>query len=398
MTPSSIAIVSDAHLGPGARAARSCSAVASLVAACSARELCFNGDLFQLSAVAPGNHPGRFLGALFEACPALKASLRARLGAGAPVVLVAGNHDASISRPEFRRTLLEALGLLDSAPLSVAPWFLRRGDLHIEHGHLYDPDNAPSHPLVAWSPATEGIGTALTRRFLVPFGALEFLHAHECTPWSALSRTVRLYGHRAPRVIVGYFWTAFNLWAEAGHSVARERERVEGSALLARQAAAAGVDVTVIERLLQVAPQPTHLDRTETFFRLYLDRSLAAGLAICGLLGWAAGAGLVTGGVSLASAGYVLTSVARSPSRYRGLLEVRLRQAAEQIAELSRARWVILGHSHIVDRGPSYINPGSFAHTDGHPYVIVRDGLCPEVRSAFQDCELKDPGTGPPSR
>ena len=70
--------------------------------------------------------------------------------------------------------------------------------MHVEHGHAYDPDNAPTHPLVVPSVATEPLGVALTRRFLAPNRAFDFAHATEITPFEALARAARVFGTRMP--------------------------------------------------------------------------------------------------------------------------------------------------------------------------------------------------------
>src|SRR5690606_21193980 len=98
----------------------------------------------------------------------------------------------------------------------VSPWFVRRGGVHIEHGHLWDRDNAPLHPLDDWSAATEPLGVALMRRFVARRGALEFAHAHDTTPVAGLARAFALYRFRAPLVIAQYFATAGALCFEAG--------------------------------------------------------------------------------------------------------------------------------------------------------------------------------------
>ena len=79
----------------------------------------------------------------------LALALREHLRGGAGVTLIAGNHDAAAATPEMRRRCFCSLELVDEAKLEVSPWFVRRGRVHLEHGHLYDPDNAPAHPLVA---------------------------------------------------------------------------------------------------------------------------------------------------------------------------------------------------------------------------------------------------------
>ena len=154
---------------------------------------------FQPVARSEGARPGR---KHRRRCSApheeLRASLRAQLAAGHPVTLVPGNHDADVARAGMRDALLGWLELGEDAPLDVVPWFVRRDGVHVEHGHVYDPDNAPTHPLVPPAPDTEPLGVALTRRFLAPNQAFDFAHATEITPLDALIARGRVFGARMP--------------------------------------------------------------------------------------------------------------------------------------------------------------------------------------------------------
>src|SRR5690606_30713124 len=118
--------------------------------------------------------------------PALRSALSAHLARGDAIRILAGNHDAALARPRVRAALLAALELTAEAPLEIVPWFLRRGAVHVEHGHLFDPDNAPAHPLVVPAGLTEPLGVAITRRLLRPHRALAFVHEHDTTPLRAM--------------------------------------------------------------------------------------------------------------------------------------------------------------------------------------------------------------------
>ena len=102
---------------------------------------------------------------------------------------------------EPRRVLHEmGLDLPESVPLTTFPWFIRRAGVHIEHGHFYDPDNAPNHPLSQWDHRTEPLGVALTRRFIAPNGAMMFAGAYQVTPMAGFMQVLSEYRLRAPLV------------------------------------------------------------------------------------------------------------------------------------------------------------------------------------------------------
>ena len=191
------------------------------------------------------------------------------------LTLLAGNHDASTMREELRPRLLEMLGLDLAAPFENLSWFIRRGPVHIEHGHVHDPDNAPAHPLAAWSPETEPLGIALTRRFLSPNDAFTFAHAHHTTPLQGLTHTFKTFGLRAPWMVIHYFATSGRLAAEAAVPERMGAVKARGSAALADFAKHSGLSEDTLRELLGRVPRPTHEDFRDTFFRLYFDRVLA---------------------------------------------------------------------------------------------------------------------------
>lgn len=366
-----LVVLSDVHLshraGPGLPRD-----LGRLIAAHGGHEIVLAGDVFDLSHAPPSADPADSLLDLLRPHAELRSAVRAHLSAGHRLTLVAGNHDAAATVPSVQRALLDWLELSRQAPLTVTPWFVRRGSVHIEHGHLYDPDNAPTHPLAPWSPHTEPLGIALTRRFLAPNDVSAFMHAHETTPLAGFLRTFRVYGLRAPLIVARYFATAIRLCGEAGRQPGLDEEQVQGARSIADFARDAGLSADLLHELSVARPTPTHHDLQSTFMRLYFDRIVAT--LVLGSAAAAAVAGSVAGaGLAAVSAAYLGYSLSRGTSRYTGLPERRLRDAAAHIAGATGAELVVFGHTHIEDEAPAYLNSGSFAYSrrPGRPYLWI---------------------------
>ncbi len=375
-----LVVLSDVHLSHGGPAAPA-QALARLVATHPGHEIVLDGDVFDLSVDPPARDPAESVTTLLAPHAELRARLREHVARGDALVIVAGNHDAATARPAVRQALLASLELAGDAPLATSPWFLRRGNVHIEHGHAWDPDNAPTHPLAPWSYETEPLGIALTRRFLAPNGALAFAHAHETTPVDGLLRTFRLFGARAPWVVARYFSTAARLTLEAGRHAGFELERILGAEHVEPFSSHVGLDAALLHELADCRPAPTHHRFRDTFMRLYFDRIIASVVATAG-----GAAGLALGsvplvGIAALSAGYVAASVVTGGGRYDDGAVTRLREAAAHVAELTDAALVIFGHTHHEDEAPRYLNTGSFSFSrSGHPYVVIEDNGVAERR------------------
>lgn len=371
----SLVVLSDTHLRHDSRL-ELIDALARLVEAHPGAEIVLAGDVFDLSLEVRGTEPALWLSGLLERHGRLGSTLREHVRTGGKVTLIPGNHDAIVVDDRMREALLGRLELTADAPLEVSPWFIRRGDVHVEHGHLYDPDNAPVHPLALWSPLTEPIGVALMRRFVGPVGATAFAHNDNTTPARALARAFRVYGLRAPAMIARYFYTAAGLCLQAGGAAGQAAaiERAEGQERLADFAATLGLEPDGLGALLDVVPRPTQLSRRDTFMRLYFDRVVTTLLLLGGGLAGLAGKRLALG-VASVSAGYLLGSLTSGGSRYDGRPRERLRDAADSLRELTGARLVLMGHTHYEDERPGYFNTGSFAYPEqglsGRPYVVV---------------------------
>ncbi len=365
-------IVSDLHLDRGVDTAVTRD-LAELIATHPGHEFVLNGDVLNLSTEPSGFEPTSAVEAYLADKTVLLHSLRDHLLRGDPVTVLAGNHDAVLGTSAVEHTLRRLLAVDRAAPLACLPWFARRGRVHVEHGHLYDADNAPNHPLVAPTWRTEPLGIAITRRFLAPHRALEFCHRHDTTPMAGLRRVFALYGPRAPKVVLGYFAYAARQCRSAWHKRRLLAEQVEGQQQLAAYAAAQRVDPGAVSRLLEDIPRPTHHRLRRTFARLYLDRVVASVGSVSGAAVLVAGAPM--SGLLLAGAGttYLGASLARGKNRYAGLVELALRDAALRIVDATGAETVVMGHTHDEDYTPVYVNTGSFAYPNepGRPFVQV---------------------------
>ena len=377
-----IIVTSDLHLSAEASAG-TVRDLTRLMDEHAGHELILAGDVFNLSWEAPGRSAADAVLALLGEYPVLESTLRTHLSSGAPVTLLAGNHDAGLMSADVRDALLSRIGLAKSAPLEIAPWFVRRGGVHIEHGHFYDPDNAPAHPLAEWSPQTEPLGIAVTRRFVRPSGAYQFSHAHETTPLAGIAKAFRVYGARTPLIIAQWFQVAGRICLETRDKHRFDAERSAGEAALERFAELVELQPEVLRKLLDSGADPTHEDFRKTFMRLYFDRvfaSMGLMLSSAAYLAWKSRA---VGLAGLLAGLYLIQSVQRTGSRYSDLPEERLRSAAQSVRDLTGAEGVIFGHTHHVDQVPGYANSGSFGYSQhGRPYVLADERGALSVRRA----------------
>lgn len=357
-------------------------------------EVVLAGDIFDLSldgAEVPVHESlSRALGPHTE----LVGALRDSVSSGQKITFVPGNHDSGLDDKTAQLTLKRLLCAPNDSAVEVNSWFLRRGDVHIEHGHLYDPDCAPDHALCPPSLQSEGLGTALMRRFVSPNDALVFAHKNGTTPVSGLIRAFQEWGPRAPLVILNYFRTAAALCAESvTHRELIAQRKSLGGARLEAQAELTGLSEDALKSMLACAPTPTHHGFLSLFHRLYFDRilagcSLAAGLGLltaAGLGGAALTSPLFTGSGSLTTSGALLSSLGGGyllksrdkKKRYAGTVVGQLGEAAKQVKEITQSKLVIFGHTHVeVDEG-GYVNLGSFGYgKPKRPYLLVATDGC----------------------
>ncbi len=376
-----LVIASDVHLRHGG-SHDTAQALSRLIAQHPGHEIVLSGDIFNLSCDEPERNPVESVLHMLEPHRDLRQAIRHHLAAGAPLTLLAGNHDAATMLAELRPALLGRLDLDLGAPFENLPWFIRRGGVHVEHGHVYDPDNAPTHPLWYGGPGTEPLGVALTRRFLAPNDAFDFAHEHEVTPVAGLTKAFRLFGLGTPKIVYRYFQTAATLCWEAATDRGVNEVRRQGEAHLPESAERIDIPEEVLRALLQRLPQPTHHDPRDTFYRLYFDRVIASVSSITGI-----GIGALLRSRSalmlgFLAAGYLFGSVRKTPNRYAELPVERLREAARAVRQITRADLVVFGHVHVEDTLPGYMNSASFTYyeTPGRPYVYVDEKGIPDRR------------------
>jgi UDP-2,3-diacylglucosamine pyrophosphatase LpxH len=380
-------VVGDLHLrGDGDR--EPARALAALLSREPAADVVFAGDSLDLAA-EPAATAASGAEQILAGAPDLARAIAERAARGINTTFIAGNHDGAIAHPDTTAAIHRALGL-DPAHrdrVRTESWFHRPGDgIHIEHGHVFDPDGAPTHPLAPV--ARDDVGISILRRFIVPVGG-HFLVAHNAeAPLPLLMRVIRTYGPTAPLVISRYVFTALSTWLESGDAFPLAGDREEGDRRLHAYASQVGLDRETLERLLEAHATPTRARRTATFLRLYLDRVLATTAVLSGTTAGIAGAAmgssnLALGGVSVAAVGALSLSASLlvGVNRYHGRAQRALALGAERAAEITGAKTVILGHVHVDESGPRYRNTASFAFGKGHPYLeIERDG---SVHRAF---------------
>jgi UDP-2,3-diacylglucosamine pyrophosphatase LpxH len=369
-----------AHEGSDATA----SAVARLLANHPGQEVVLAGDVFGLSSDPPDRDPVESVCRLFGAYPEFSAALRTHVSHGGPLHLMAGNHDAALTRPGMRSAILAQFELSEAAPLTIVPWFLRRESVHIEHGHLWDPDNAPVHPLAPWSSETEPLGVALTRQFVAPYRAWQFAHAHETTLLEGLSRAYRIFGKRMPWLVFHYFLAAGQICTRTLNNQDLERALSQGRLAMGQEAEHWELPPAVLEHLVHAAPTPTHTEFRRTFLRLYFDR-VSAALGLGFGAAWALTALSPVGlALALGSGSYLSLNVRRTGKRYQNRPIQFLREGAEVVRSITSAKLVVFGHTHVAENGAAYANAGSFGYPQpgrGRPYLVVDPKGSAEARS-----------------
>ncbi len=325
----------------------------------------FAGDFFDLSADA-GRSRGsaRDLVSGFEAHPRARAALAKHVERGGELVFLAGNHDPEIS----------SVGDFFPRGVRVSPWFFRDGGLHVEHGHLYDPDNAPAHPLAS---ARGTLGVHFVEEFIAKTGAFAYLNANDKTPLELFWNAFRWYGRRGPFVVYTYFEAAFAALAKSGRywDGARDAERAEAS--LSRFLEDAGVDEATTRALMDERATPTMTSLRDTIARLYLDRVTATVSILAGLGAFAVGRRKLAAVLGAAGLAGLVWSWSRGHDRYGGKVPARLDEAADRVRRATGADLVVFGHAHEVADRDGYSNTASFAFprgVPGRPFLEISNG------------------------
>jgi predicted phosphodiesterase len=366
-----ILVIGDLHLGPANPAGTEAAAVSLLERHSGCEWVCL-GDLFDLSADISQLSAEQAIITQLERFAPLTRALRRQLAANSAVTLVVGNHDAELGSAGARQHILAYLDLPSSAALSIEPWWIRRANLHLEHGHVWDPDNAPIHPLTATRHDNEPLGVALTRQVLAPTGAFQFSHAHQTTPLEGLIRALNELGWHAPEVILRYFVTGARIFWRAASGVHDATWRA-GERAIDNYAREQGLLPAVIEQLTRSRPTPRHASAAATFARLYFDRALATVVGVASTA--AAAVERSPNYLIVAAAGLLYLGFSRGDRarRYSASLVERVESAALGIRPIVEAKAVVFGHTHVVQARPGYVNTGAFGFPtgDGRPYLFV---------------------------
>lgn len=341
--------------------------------------LMFVGDFFDLSAETPRVSSDRAIASGFGAHPEMTRALAEHVDRGGALVFLGGNHDPELGALDAANAIARAMGLGAEAKsrITTSPWFFREGALHVEHGHIFDPDNAPEHPLVVPSAS---LGVHFVEEFIAPTGAFAYLNANDGTPLELFVSAFRWYGVRGPYVVYRYFHTAAKALMKSGARFAGAGEKARGEVAMDAFLSHAGATRELADAIANMSATPTMRSFRDTVARLYLDRvvstvAVAAGLGALGL-------GRPMLGLALGSAGALglAASWLRGHDRYGGTVPQRLQLGAEGIADATGAKLVVLGHAHVASERGAYANTGSFAFPrglTGRPLIVVEDTARP---------------------
>ena len=336
----------------------------------------FVGDLLDLSADVPRVPSSRAIEEGLGAYPELCRALAEHVDAGGELRFVAGNHDPELGGDDAPVRIADVLDLRGVARqrIETTPWFFHEDGVHVEHGHLYDPDNAPAHPLVVPSGS---LGVHFVEEFIAPTGAYAYLNKNDGTPLELFLSAFRFYGPRGPYVVYRYFHAAALALTKAGPFFAGTKERARGRELMDAFLEGVAAEPALVEALLAQAVTPTMESLRGTLARLYLDRvsgtiASATGLALLLAGKWRWGAALAAVGAAA-----LATSWSMGHDRYGGHVDRRLADAGERLADATGASVVLFGHAHVATSSERYKNTGSFAFPKkepGRPYVVVERG------------------------
>jgi len=332
------------------------------------------GDFFDISTDAPHAERREAIEGVFAVHEAARRAVGRHLDQGGELILLGGNHDADLGQRDIGPALLDAVGPspLARRRLTTCPWFWRHRGVHLEHGHLYDPDNTPGHPLIV---GESSLGVHFSAEFIHPTGAHRYLQSNDETPLKLFLSSFRWYGPRAPYVIYRYFHAAFAALMKSGPLYRGEPERAAGEAMHARYAEELGVPAAMVDAILSLGATSTLESWPATFARLYLDRVLATLLMTSGLVTAATGPKKTGAALSTLGALLMTTSWLSGHNRYRGSVVEHLTSAANRIAAETDAALVVFGHTHRQCVAEPYANTGAFAFPEagasGRPYLLV---------------------------
>ncbi len=343
------------------------------------------GDFFDLMTDAPHAERREAIANVLGKHPRLRGAIGEHVDRSGQLLFLGGNHDADMGRGVIRDALVHMIGPSASGAgrIQSSPWFMREDGLHIEHGHFYDPDNAPAHPLIV---GEHSLGVHFSAEFIHPTEAHRFLQANAETPLKLLLAAFRWYGARGPYVVLKYFETAFKALSRSGPFYRAAPERQAGIARHAAYAAACGVPESMLDDLVSLGAGSTLEHFSGTFARMYLDRALSTIAAGAGAMALAAGHPVAGGALVGVGSMLLVWSWLQGHNRYQGKVVDRLARAANEIVDATGADLVVFGHTHEEALSERYANTGTFnfaRDTPGRPFLEIsrRNGRpCAEKR------------------
>jgi UDP-2,3-diacylglucosamine pyrophosphatase LpxH len=371
-------VLGDLHLSTHAPRGAKADLVALLEAHRGAR-IVFAGDFFDLSAEVSSSlrrreafaSQSRSVSAGFSAHASVAQALAEHVEREGEIVWLSGNHDCEIG--EDASVIARALRLSPAAAARVktTPWFYKQGGLHVEHGHLYAPDNAPPHPLAS---SRGTLGVHFVEEFIAKTGAFAYLNANDDTPLRLLVSAFRWYGTRAPQVVYRYFRAAFAALGKSGRFYDGARDAARAEAGLEDFLASSGLDEETARALMAERATPTMSSMQATIARLYLDRVAATVALLAGMSAFALGKRRLALLLGAAGLGGLAWSWSRGHDRYGGKVPTRLDDAARRVARAAGASLVVFGHAHEIADREGYSNTASFAFPRGggkRPYLEI---------------------------
>jgi UDP-2,3-diacylglucosamine pyrophosphatase LpxH len=338
--------------------------------------------------------------------PQVFRSLMQFLAAGHTLVVVRGNHDIELHWREAQDALIEAI--VEHAPeadrprlaarIQICPWFFAiDGLLYVEHGHEFDAMCSygdPLQPTCLRDPRRirSTPFSVLLRQVARPTRGLSSSSYGYVGMGAYVTLLQNLGFSGSAQIAVRYSRASYRLVGECfARAVGGRLPRMDKArSLLSSFAQQTGVSVEQLETLrsLYVAPAVESLNLVVR--SLYLDRVAAlllAGGVLATAIFVAQHASVVAGGLcaipGLAFGGYAWVGRGSNTSP-----QASMHQGAVRIAELFRARWVVMGHTHEpliskVAEGSEYVNLGSWgtddppdeqtgAHTSSCTYLVIR--------------------------
>jgi UDP-2,3-diacylglucosamine pyrophosphatase LpxH len=358
------------------------------------------------------------LARVFERHPGVFRRLGEFVQAGNELVVIVGNHDVEFFYPDVQRCFIDRLTLLaleaaapaddrsaagplqaESEPpaaterrirdsIRFCPWFYYEENVvYVEHGHQYDQCCSFDYQLYPVEPVrgvTLSIAHACVRYFsnLVPtldphcgetWGFMDYMKWASAHGMRSITRIFQLYGF--------LIWKTLEIWSQLTDRKSDQKRSERHRRSLTELAERYQIAVDKLEALDGLRCPPVLKALFPILSTLFLDRMLVGVLATLGATlalavapGWhrklVMAVGLMGVGVL---ANWFLGKKRALPSPQA------LRRVPEAIWRIMRAPFIVLGHSHAIERielagGGIYFNTGTWADTVGSdfPHLVIR--------------------------